>query len=524
VLGTDISSEGPVNKRKKSSYLFNYRISTLALITPLLPENAKGIIYQDLSFRLNFPSESCGVFSFWGLAGYDNMVQNAIEDSMKWQYEHDKERHNSKLGLVSAGFNHKINSGRNTNISTSLAVSGNSIDWKIEDIDNDMQYHTSQSIDNREWKYIITTTVNHKFSHRHSNRTGIILSNLNYNLDISHTPVTGGSIEVITGENGNGNLLEAYSQSRLDVSDKIIINLGIHTQYFALNNMLSAEPRIAVKWSFLPFQNISIGYGNHSQLEPLYLYFVSRNSDNGFSLPNKTLNFSKAHHFVAGYDIMLNEHLHLKVEPYIQILYDIPVIPDSSFSLINLETGWFISDSLVNKGSGKNFGMDFTVERFFYEGFYYLFTASLFDSRYKGGDGIERSTRYNRRYVVNLLAGKEWYLGEDRKNILELNIRINAMGGERETPVNIEESLAAKEVIYDESRAFENKKKDVVILSFGASYKRNRVRYTGTWAFQIANILNAKESYGYRYNFITKTIDPYEQVIVIPNISYRIDF
>jgi len=523
-LGTDISSEGPLCKGKSYSYLFNYRVSTLALISPLLPENAKGINYHDLSFMLNFPAGASGTFSLWGLMGYDNMVQEAVEDTVKWQYDHDKERHNSRLFLGSLGVNHKFNPGKNTSVSTSVAVSGNSISWKVDDIDNSMQYLTSQDIYNIEGRYIFTSTVNHKFSVRHSNRSGVTISNLNYNLKISDALQTGSSPVVLTDEKGNSNLLVAFTQSRFNITERIMLNIGLHAQYFALNNKASLEPRVAVKWSFTPLQGISLGYGNHSQIEPLYLYFISREKGNSMTYPDKNMDFSKAHHFVAGYDLMISEHMRLKIEPYVQILYDIPVIPDSSFSLINLETGWFINDSLVNSGTGKNIGIDFTVERFFNKGYYFLFTASLFDSHYKGGDGVERDTRYNRHYVINILAGKEWYLGENGKNILEVNARVNALGGERISPVDVNASLSLHEIIYDENRAFENKKKDAVLLSIGASLKRNKPSYTGTWAFQITNLLNAKESFGYRYNFIKNTIDTYEQVIIIPNISYRIDF
>ena len=62
ILGIDASSEGPVSKKTKSSYLFNYRYSTLALIAPVLPENGNTIKYQDLSFKFNFPTKKAGTF------------------------------------------------------------------------------------------------------------------------------------------------------------------------------------------------------------------------------------------------------------------------------------------------------------------------------------------------------------------------------------------------------------------------------------------------------------------------------
>lgn len=44
-------------------------------------------------------------------------------------------------------------------------------------------------------------------------------------------------------------------------------------------------------------------------------------------------------------------------------------------------------------------------------GFYYMITASLFKSKYRGGDRIWRNTRLDKSFLVNLLAGKEWMVG-----------------------------------------------------------------------------------------------------------------
>ncbi|MFX5517658.1 hypothetical protein ABTD52_18095, partial [Acinetobacter baumannii] len=50
---------------------------------------------------------------------------------------------------------------------------------------------------------------------------------------------------------------------------------------------------------------------------------------------------------------------------------------------------------LVNKGTGKNYGVELTIEKFLSKGFYILTTGSIFKSVYKGSDGIERNTTFN---------------------------------------------------------------------------------------------------------------------------------
>jgi hypothetical protein len=93
-------------------------------------------------------------------------------------------------------------------------------------------------------------------------------------------------------------------------------------------------------------------------------------------------------------------------------------------------------DSLVNNGSGKNYGIELTLERFFNQGYYFLVTSSLFNSRYTGSDGIERNTAYNTKYVVNALGGKEWSLKGGKS--ISLNLKATTIGGPYLTPLDLE--------------------------------------------------------------------------------------
>jgi hypothetical protein len=269
---------------------------------------------------------------------------------------------------------------------------------------------------------------------------------------------------------------------------------------------------------------LSLAYGLHSRLEPIGFYLAQQTLPSGIVKPNKNLGLTKAQHLVLAYEIAIGEFSRLRMEPFYQWHYDVPVIDGSSFSMTNLELDWFFNDSLVNKGSAKNSGVDITLERFLQAGFYYLVTASCFDSRYIGGDGIERNTRFNKNYVINFLVGKEWKIGKSKNNNLGINWRFSLLGGDRMSPVDEEASAMTKDVVYDESRAFSDREPAVYYLDFTASYQKNKPRYSSTWSLQFVNLLFQKEFYGYRYNFRTGLTEPHREAVVIPNISYRIDF
>ena len=97
--------------------------------------------------------------------------------------------------------------------------------------------------------------------------------------------------------------------------------LGLNGQYMSLNGAGTVEPRVGLTWNPSESMSLSLGYGLHSRAEKTDVYFV--NTGGGYV--NKGLGFTKAHHFMLSLNWNLSENLHLRVEPYFQHLYDVPV-------------------------------------------------------------------------------------------------------------------------------------------------------------------------------------------------------
>jgi hypothetical protein len=237
--------------------------------------------------------------------------------------------------------------------------------------------------------------------------------------------------------------------------------------------------------------------------------------------PNHNLNLSRSHHFVAGYEYSIRADMRFKAEAYYQYLYDIPVKPDSYFSLIN-STGGYTNDTLVNRGSGSNIGLDLTFEKFLTKQYYYLITASVFDSKYTGGDTRVRNTRFNSNIVVNLLGGKEWTIR--KKNLFGVNLKVVVTGGEFYVPIDLEASVAQHREVLDESQAYTRRLPAFFYFDFTTTYRTNHKKFSGIWAIQVRNLLNQRPVTGYVYNDYNGTIDEIKSLGIIPLISYKIEF
>ena len=524
--GLDISSEGPFGKNTRASYLFNYRYSTLGLIKEVFPAEIKDFmpVYQDLSFKINIPTKKSGVFSIWGIAADDDQVTKAEQDSSLWEMPFDRMDFTFMQRMGGLGINHRLITKRDAYLNTSVALSGDQRKMEGGILGYDMNRYESEYTNARNYRFTFSSIYNRKFSSRHVNRSGFILENMHYNTILRYAPDYELGLISVADEKDDANMLQFFTQSKVNVTERFTVNAGLHGQYFDLNQELIFEPRLGLIYNIGKAQSLSLAYGKHSRLEPLTLYFARVCDGNNISQPNKNLKLSKSHHLVFSYDISITPDLRLKIEPYTQFSVDVPVIPDSSFSVLNIEADWYFNEELINTGSGRNTGIDVTLERFLKDGYYFLVTGSLFDSKYKADDGIERNTRFNTRYVMNLLYGKEWVLGQQNNKILGVNARLNILGGKRTTPVDEIQSVMAEDVVYDHSHLFENKESNSYFMSATINYRINKKNHSSIWSLQITNLLATKENYGLYYNYKTRQVEPWEFAVVIPGISYKIEF
>lgn len=521
IMGIDFASEGPLSKKHKASYIFNYRYSTTGLLNVDLGGKMD---YQDLNFKLNFPTRSAGTFSVWGTALIDKFKSSFDRDPGKWDYLEDAAQAHSTQYMAAGGITHRYFFDENTLLKTTLA--GTYSDQEAFQWSFDRELNSSPFLDqySRSTNLILTSSLNRKISNRFTNKTGFTYTQMFYNMDMKLAPFIDKPLELISKGDGNTSLLSAYNSSSWGMSDQLSLNFGLYGQLLTLNNRWTLEPRAGLKYQANAKTSFALAYGMYSRMEKLDVYFVKTQSTGEESV-NKNLDFTKAHHLMLSFAYKVSNNMSLKVEPYIQFLYDVPVMRDSSFSVLN-RSDFYVENTLVNKGRGRNIGVDITWERALSKGLYYMVTASLFDSRYRGGDGVWHNTRFNRKYVLNGLIGKEWMLGRNKQNILSVNLKMTLQSGERYAPIDVEATMAHpdKEVQYDETRAYSIQRSPMLIGNYTVSYRINKRRVSHEFAIKGINFTGAKEYIQHLYNIKTEKIEASEQKTGLTNISYKIEF
>ncbi len=532
--GFELGAEGPLSKNKNCSYLLNYRYSTLSVFKALNIDFGTGSAvpqYQDLTFKTDFSTKKAGKFSFWGIGGLSYV---ALLDSDKKPgqdlYGFSARDTYFRSNVGAGGISHTLLFKNNAYLRTNIGVGGSLNSIQADRIDT--AFHTPKNLkpeyrqNTYTVRYSLNTTYNKKFNSRNFISVGAY-SELYNSMFVDSNDSRFGTHTFVTLRNYKGNtaLLRGFAQWQHKFSNNFLINAGLSNQFFLLNGSNALEPRVGLKYALNNKQSFSFGSGLHSQLQPLYVYFASDSLNGKRVETNRGLDFTRAAHAILAYDNNFAANFRLKTELYYQYIYHAPVKNyPGFFSVLNLGADFTSPNvsNLVSTGTGYNYGLEVTLEKFYSKGYYFLFTSSLFESKYKGSDGVLRNTAFNGNFVFNLLGGKEIRLGQ--KHVLSLDARTTFAGGKRYTPIDLNASIAAKNEVRDGSRAFELQYPNYFRMDVKPGYRYNSKKVTHEFSVDIQNITQNLNVFQEAYDITSQTIKTEYQLkfFVIP--QYRILF
>lgn len=535
--GLEATVEGPLNKKNNgAAYLVAYRYAVAQLANSVgINIGTKAVPhYQDWAFNITTGNGALGRFSFFGMGGLSHIdLIGAKTDSTDFYGQADQDGYD-KSNFSYFGIKNTLDLDSRTYLRT-VVTFAHTLDtydqYRYPDPvppyhDRWLQYTSHNETSTARF----STYLNQKVDSRFSYRIGIAGEALGLDLHILDKIArpAAAPFDTISNYKGTPFLLQYYAQFKYRLSEAFSIIGGLHGMRFDANNSSALEPRLSAIYQLPANQSISVSYGMHSQLQPMPVYFQTFDeTDNIRDSTNRKLDLTRAQHFVAGYEWRFLPGWRLKAEAYYQYLYNVPVERVSSgFSMLNAGADFGFPDKvgLINKGTGTNKGVELTVERFLNNGYYFLFTTSLFDSKYKGSDGIERNTAFNYKYVVNALAGREWKLGNS--SAFTVDIRLSTIGGRYATPVDVSASLAAGYQILDTDNYNSQHLSDYFRLDTKFGYRTNskRRKLSSTLYLDLQNVTNRRNIFLLQYNQAKGIASPIYQIRFFPDILYRIQF
>ncbi len=562
ILGTELAIEGPINKENGSSYFVNYRYSTLDMLSFLKFNFGTSAVpqYQDGAIRLSFPTKKAGHFTFSAIGGFStiNLIFSALKEKPKELYG-DLNRDQKYTSSMGVGIlNHAYNFNSRTFIKTSLAYSGQFINAKHELILRNKQYIPNDTLPNildfvfYEGKTTLASYVTHKINTSNYFKVGFFanLSQIDFydkvkvssRFDTIAEKINDKPFKERIKEKTSFALLQPYITYTHKFCSQFKITSGLYSQLLTINNSFAIEPRLALEYVTNKNHVISLAYGLHSQMHPTYIYYAVPDSIMQNNKPvlntqriksNMNLDFTKSHHVVLGYEFYPLKTIRTKFEIYYQYLYNAPVYATpSGISLLNNGSGFtrfFPIYNLQNAGTGYNYGLEMTLEKSFSNHFFLMYSASIFESKYTASNNKTFDTDFNGNYAMNLLAGSEIELDNEKKKILSFGLKITYGGGKRYSPANIAASNAIMEVVPDDNKMNTLQFDPYNRFDFRVSYKINTEKVGYEFTLDLVNVLNTKNilalSYSPDYTDINK--DPLiknYQLGLLPLFYFKVDF
>ncbi len=558
--GVELGAEGPFSKKSGASYLINFRYSTLELFQLGGVDFGTGDAipkYSDLSFKVRIPTKNAGIFESFGMGGISSiefLASQSEDNSTNFYSQGGVDVYNrTKTGVI--GFSHTYLFKNASYLKTTIAASTLLKQDVIDSVDlsrNPFEWYKQNFQDHR---FQMSTYYKIKFNAQHNlkvgNRTTVYYSILK---DSAFIP-SWNDYETLTDFDGVTALIQPYAQWQWRWNDAWTMNTGLHGQVLTLNGTWAVEPRWGLQWKANPRHRLSLAYGLHSQMIALDNYFlVMEDSLGNRETPNRNLDFVRSHHVVLGYDWSLPFDMRIKMEAYYQYIYDAVIGADiNSYSSLNV--GSFTQegpDNLVNGGTGTNYGLELTFEKFLTKGYYWLLTASLYDSKYTASDGIVRNTVFNGNYVVNVLGGYELQL--KRKNpkerlpkptfseqklkrwnrkqevrkatqhSLKFDVRFTVAGGARYTPIDVDASALARRAVYIDTSAYSQQFEPYYRLDLGLTYRMSRPKVTQEFQASCQNVTDKANPLYNQYNPDNNRLENVYQLGIYPLLQYRILF
>lgn len=530
VLGIDFATEGPLRKGS-SSYLVNYRYSTLGLLSSmgfyLVGERVINN-FQDLSFNLVFRGRK-SVHTVFGMGGLSEEHYLPVEDPGSRQAgvaSHWEDRV-KPANMGALGYTWTRMLSRGSVLKTVVAVVGSDIRRRSDTLDRDdrrFRYETQKYTDKR---VVATMVYQARLGARSTLKTGLIghLIRFDFYRDVkdrsslSDVNQLRGAVSV----EGNGSTvqLQQYAQVQTRLFPGLSLNYGYHYLRLSANGTQSLDPRISLQ--YLPKENhrLSLAYGLYSRTLPLMAYYVK---DSLGVFLNKNLGLLKAQHWVASYQVYTPSKIRWVLEAYYQKLGNVPVEPDktSNYWMLN-NSSEFPVTKMVSEGTGRNYGVDATIEKMFSNSYYFVVTGSWMNSTYRTLNGVRLNTRFNSGYTTAVTGGKEFSLKNG--NTLQAGARYLLSGGFRYTPYDPLRSAAERRYVEMKDADFSAQVPAYRRLDARFAYRYNARKLSGNISLDIQNLFNRINASSVYYDAKSNTTGIfYGSSGLVPVITFQFDF
>jgi hypothetical protein len=504
---------------ERASYLVHYRYSTIGLLSKIgVPLGDEAITFQDLSYNISLPTKKAGQFNIFGIHGLSDNIfapkDSADEtkrlQSKDWKTEKDSQDISYKNLMHAVGLRHTIAVGKMQWTSVA-AYSGFDNSRNVIAYRRDNTSGFKQDESNVHRKLFVKSYMETPLSIG-ALQAGIAAKSetVEANLNSTKTNIKTDSTDI---------WLQPFAQ--LEGSFKgFTYRLGLRGSMLLLSQQSNIEPTFGVQYAFENSSRISLNASRQSQvLSPSVYSFYGVGVGGVFYKTG--FHLTKSNNLNINYTFNIGKSIAADFGVFYQYQTSVPrQLNDPSTALDGLDVSPFglWDNDVVSTGQSR--GIELDINRSVNaNGVHWRFNTTFYKSEVDN-----RNARFNGRYIVNGLIGKEWQFGKNKNKFWGINAHQIARGGFWETPINESLSIRNNTTVYNNAQAFSLQLKDYIRTDLSVYLKKSRAKWASTLQLDIQNLTNQQNEAWHSYDAFQKKVVTKYQLGIIPNLSYKVEF
>lgn len=507
VVGLELAAEGPLDRKNQSSWLANYRYSTVGLLSGLgLNFGDEAIRFQDFTFHghVQHAKSETSFFGFGGTSS-NRFVRKPEPD---WKTEKDRYNINFSGRVWAIGARHTwgqvwrwewgtaFSAQQQNRYAVGAAIPQPHISAEV--FEQKQSLLSSRLRVQRNWK---TRALEAGVQANYQNGT------LAVQTIVPIDPA--GAFPNFRGTVA-GTLLQPYLHYVHQLSARWELQAGMRVPFFAFNRTHAWEPRMAIQRR-LANGSLHMSYSQVSQTQSLQTYLQPG---------NRGLELTRSFQWLAAWQRRVAQH-QFGAQAYYHRVRNVPIAADGSlFSVVN-QFDEFAPPGLVSAGKGSQAGIGASAERSFSGSYYYAINGTLYRATFTDIQGMNYPSRFNGRFAGNILAGKEWGTAA---RAFGVHARFIYFGGLRQQQVDVAASQALGTTRFDSQSGFGMRLPDYGRADLRISWRKNRHRYTRTLSLDIQNVTNRQNVAFTYFDTHLQRVASRAQLGIIPVLVYRVDF
>ncbi|MGV3657811.1 MAG: TonB-dependent receptor [Chitinophagaceae bacterium] len=204
-----------------------------------------------------------------------------------------------------------------------------------------------------------------------------------------------------------------FFDSRLGISAGLRTDVNTFTTGGS-NPLQTLSPRVAFSYVLAEKWTANASLGRYYKIPP---YTILGFADNNGVLVNKSADYLRSDHYVAGLEFLPSNALRFTAEAFYKDYANVPVSVRNGISLSNLGSDFNVlgNEAVITNGEGRAYGFELFAQQKLTERFFGILSYTFYRSEYNGRSGEFIPSSWDNRHLLSATMGyklpRNWEIG-----------------------------------------------------------------------------------------------------------------